>query len=97
MAKKKVFKNYLTINDISKEIGKSRTSVKYNLDAKNIPQPKLKLTYLKCMGENIKEYTIYLWHRNQLKIITNRYAKIYPGLYKRFRHPITKKKSNIRR
>lgn len=83
MAKKKVFKNYYTIGDICKETGKSYHSVKYNVDKNNLPKPKLKLSFVRFIGQHTKKYTIFLWSKRQVFHIKKRYEKISPGLYKK--------------
>ena len=93
MAKKKVFKDYYSIGEICKETGKSPDSVKYNVRKKNIPSPKLNISFIRFIGEHTKKYTISLWSRRQLGTIKKRYKLIYPGHYKNFRNPITKKRS----
>ena len=92
MAKKKVLKNYYTIQDLAKVYGKSQQLIDYHYRKNNLPSPAIRITYVRFLGDNVRPYTINLWKKSQLRFIEKRLSKIYVGLYKRLKHPITGKK-----
>ena len=64
MAKKKVLKNYYTIQDLAKVYGKSQQLIDYHYRKNNLPSPAIRITYVRFLGDNVRPYTINLWEKN---------------------------------
>lgn len=98
MGKKKIFDNsYFTAYDIAKESGKPYQSIYYHIRSGHFPKPSMEITYIRFIGDHIKNHKITLWNKKKVATIMNRLAKVSPGHYKRFIHPITKKNGKFKR
>ena len=93
MPKSRVFGDYYTSGEIAQELGCTRQNVEYHVKTGTFPAPKLHITYVKMYGDIMRDHIIRLWDSRQLKRMQRAYNKLYDGLYKRFKHPVTGKYS----
>lgn len=92
MARRKVLRDYYTLWDISKRVGKSYHTINYHFKHGNLPKPKMILTYVRFIGNFVRTNVEVYWTSSQVNKIERDLKKVYKGGYPKRTHPITGKK-----
>jgi hypothetical protein len=88
MPKPKALKNLKTIPDISRETGKSKSTIRYYKKKGILSPPAITLTVVRYIGIYVRPYIIYLWKKRQVTNLKKNILKLSRGKYKKNKHPI---------